>query len=126
MIRVVVMGCYYTAEVCINGHCISSRVEDSPELRSKFCPFCGSETITHCTNCSVNIRGEITGRPGAVARELRRLSKRYSGVQLLFVLRSQSMRLSFVSAVTGQRFKTPHLATSSDNQTVMPFPNPAS
>ena len=59
------MGYYYTAEVCINGHCITSRVEDSPKLRSEFCPSCGSETITHCTNCSVNIRGDHE-EPGVV------------------------------------------------------------
>ena len=37
------------------------------------------------------------------------------------------MQILTVSEILdGKRFKTPHLATSSDNQTVMPLPNPAS
>ena len=51
------MSYYYTAEVCLNGHYTTGRVEDSPERRSKYCPDCGSETITKCSNCSTNIRG---------------------------------------------------------------------
>lgn len=48
---------YKTAEVCLNGHHTTTDCEASPELRSKFCPKCGSETITACPQCRASIRG---------------------------------------------------------------------
>ena len=50
-------GKYHTAEVCLNGHCTTSFVEENPERRGQYCPKCGSKTITQCLNCSANIRG---------------------------------------------------------------------
>ena len=52
------MSYYYTAEVCLNGHHTTNQVEGHPEQRSKYCPSCGSETITKCPHCSTNIRGD--------------------------------------------------------------------
>jgi hypothetical protein len=51
------MGTYETAQICNNGHVITSRVESSPELMQRYCETCGDETITKCENCGPNIRG---------------------------------------------------------------------
>lgn len=48
---------YKTAQVCRNGHSITSDIEGSPELASKYCGTCGAETITECPECSTPIRG---------------------------------------------------------------------
>jgi len=52
------MGFYHTAQVCINGHPITDRVDESPELKADFCSKCGAETIMHCQNCGSFIRGD--------------------------------------------------------------------
>lgn len=54
------MGFYCTAEVCLNGHCSTSYVEESPEVREKYCSKCGSKTITTCQHCNAKIRGSYT------------------------------------------------------------------
>jgi hypothetical protein len=57
---------YLTAEVCLSGHTTTSRVEDTPELTSRFCPHCGVETIQACPSCKAAIRGDYEV-PGVVA-----------------------------------------------------------
>lgn len=52
------MGFYHTAQVCLNGHYITDRADESPELRSDFCPKCGEKTIMSCQNCNGPIRGD--------------------------------------------------------------------
>lgn len=52
------MGYYRIAQICLNGHCITSSVDASPELAQKFCDQCGSTTITTCPSCRKSIRGE--------------------------------------------------------------------
>ena len=49
---------YLTAEVCPNGHYTTNSVENSPELRSPFCPQCGLATFTLCSHCKAKVRGE--------------------------------------------------------------------
>jgi hypothetical protein len=57
---------YYTAQVCLNGHATTSRLESSPELASNFCPVCGAHTISSCPKCNAKIRGDYEV-PGIVA-----------------------------------------------------------
>lgn len=57
------MGYYHTAQICLNGHVITDRYDQSPECNKSFCDKCGKQTITQCPNCNSNIRGdyEVTG-----------------------------------------------------------------
>lgn len=50
-------GRYQTAQICKNGHVITSNVRYSDFL-SDFCPDCGAETISACLHCKIPIRGE--------------------------------------------------------------------
>lgn len=52
------MGTYHQAQICLNGHTITSFVDQCPELREKFCSKCGAETVTNCSNCGAPIRGD--------------------------------------------------------------------
>lgn len=45
------------AQVCLNGHVITRCAAFSPQFRKKFCPQCGSKTITECPGCSKDIQG---------------------------------------------------------------------
>lgn len=44
---------YDKAQICLNGHVISS----SSTNVEKYCSICGSETIDKCPNCDIPIRG---------------------------------------------------------------------
>jgi hypothetical protein len=48
---------YDTAQVCLNGHVITSGIRTSPEEAAKYCSQCGAETITQCPQCHTDIRG---------------------------------------------------------------------
>ena len=48
---------YDTAQVCLNGHVISSFAASQPQSNQKFCAECGAGTITACPACSTSIRG---------------------------------------------------------------------
>jgi hypothetical protein len=48
---------YLTAQICLNGHPITSAMEDAPELAAKFCTVCGAATISACLDCNASIRG---------------------------------------------------------------------
>lgn len=48
---------YDTAQVCVNGHVITSTIRTSPERGAKYCSRCGAETITQCPYCHADIRG---------------------------------------------------------------------
>lgn len=52
------MGYYHVAQICLNGDCISDRIDDSEELSQKYCKKCGAKTITACPNCNAPIRGD--------------------------------------------------------------------
>ena len=62
------MSTYLTAEVCLNGHATTDRLERSPELSARFCAKCGKATITVCQNCNAGIRGEYYVEGGFVVR----------------------------------------------------------
>lgn len=53
-----------TAQICLNGHVITTAFEDFPDHRSDYCPACGEKTIHACTNCNVPIRGHLRGAFG--------------------------------------------------------------
>ena len=49
------MANYYPAEICLNGHVISSCRNNI----EKYCSICGAKTISICPSCQVPIRGEL-------------------------------------------------------------------
>ena len=51
------MAHYKTAQICLNGHMVTSMLEDNPEMSSKHCSECGVVTISSCPDCSSRIRG---------------------------------------------------------------------
>lgn len=46
---------YDTAQICLNGHVITTNV--SSNNTENFCSRCGCPTITKCPSCSAEIRG---------------------------------------------------------------------
>lgn len=59
------VGIYHKAQICINGHTITSVADQYPEQKEKFCSKCGAETLMNCPNCGVSIRGDYTV-PGVI------------------------------------------------------------
>ena len=51
------MGHYETAQICLNGHVITSGVETSPNMVKKYCPECGAPTTAKCEHCNTGIHG---------------------------------------------------------------------
>jgi hypothetical protein len=51
------MNGYDVAQICINGHAISSMAGSSPELRKPFCNKCGAVTTMKCLKCGKPIKG---------------------------------------------------------------------
>ena len=51
-------GRYDTAQICGNGHVITSNYNDCPAHRQSHCDKCGEATITKCESCGTDIRGE--------------------------------------------------------------------
>lgn len=49
------MGRYHTAQICLNGHVITSH--SYSELREKHCSTCGEVTTEKCEKCGTGIRG---------------------------------------------------------------------
>lgn len=50
-------GKYSTAQVCLNGHTITSSIEKHPGIKEEYCSQCGEPTITACPSCKSNIKG---------------------------------------------------------------------
>ena len=48
---------YDTAQVCLNGHVVSSFAASQPQSNQNFCAQCGAQTITACQSCNTPIRG---------------------------------------------------------------------
>jgi hypothetical protein len=48
---------YDTAQICLNGHHITSTAHSSPEFCKQRCPKCGEKTITNCPACEEIIQG---------------------------------------------------------------------
>ena len=51
------MGQYDTAQICLNGHVITSMGGSSPEFRKDYCDECGEKTIMSCPDCNNPIKG---------------------------------------------------------------------
>lgn len=51
---------YDVAQICTNGHSITSALATVPGAAKKFCDECGAETIFACPNCEHPIRGSST------------------------------------------------------------------
>ncbi len=49
---------YDTAEICLNGHVSNSSIKTYPNDCKAFCDECGEKTITSCSHCNQNIRGD--------------------------------------------------------------------
>jgi hypothetical protein len=49
---------YDIAQICRNGHVITSMAQSSPQRKQKFCSKCGEETVTTCDSCGAPIRGD--------------------------------------------------------------------
>ena len=60
------------------------------------------------------------------SRNFRKFMAEAGDYELMGMSYPRMQILTVSEILDGKRFKTPHLATSSDNQTVMPLPNPAS
>lgn len=52
------MGYYRTAQICMNGHCITDSYDAYPQYGQNFCDQCGAPTITECPSCKAKIRGD--------------------------------------------------------------------
>jgi hypothetical protein len=49
------------AQVCQNGHVVTTRYNDYPEFRQDYCDACGTTTTTTCPRCEKEIRGSYRG-----------------------------------------------------------------
>lgn len=54
------MGHYGNAQICLNGHVITS-IGGDPQFLKKFCPDCGAATIMNCLHCNTPIKGLYVG-----------------------------------------------------------------
>ena len=48
---------YDTMQVCMNGHLITSALQENPAQGENFCSHCGAQTIRACPKCLREIRG---------------------------------------------------------------------
>ena len=48
---------YDTAQICLNGHVITSASKAFPTRKRQLCDKCGAPTITECPKCGASIRG---------------------------------------------------------------------
>ncbi|MBI0097089.1 MULTISPECIES: DUF2321 domain-containing protein [Snodgrassella] len=53
------MDTYRVAQICLNGHVVTTTADVQPERQEAFCSKCGEATITQCPNCSASIRGKF-------------------------------------------------------------------
>lgn len=51
-------GTYHTAQVCLNGHTITSSIEWNPESTASYCACCGEVVVNQCPSCDAKIRGD--------------------------------------------------------------------
>lgn len=58
-------GVYRTAQICLNGHCITSSADVYPQHQQNFCDQCGAPTIMECPACHTPIRGYYDS-PGVI------------------------------------------------------------
>lgn len=51
------MSGYHIAQICKNGHVITSYANVDVSYREDYCSDCGSQTIMQCPNCNKSIKG---------------------------------------------------------------------
>ena len=51
------MDGYDIAQICTNGHVITSMADSSPDFKKDFCKRCGYKTICNCVECNQPIKG---------------------------------------------------------------------
>lgn len=54
-------GRYDVAQICLNGHIITTTATTKPERTQKYCDDCGAEAINGCPSCQAPIRGMYYG-----------------------------------------------------------------
>lgn len=47
------------AQVCLNGHLVTSTAATAPQYQEKFCTKCGAETLMKCPRCKGDVRGHL-------------------------------------------------------------------
>jgi hypothetical protein len=52
-------GSYDTAQICLNGHVVTTGFHDYPQFRARFCKECGAGTIMQCDSCKTEIKGSL-------------------------------------------------------------------
>ena len=48
---------YDVAQICLNGHVVTSSAGSNPGHTAAFCELCGAKTVTACEQCQTAIRG---------------------------------------------------------------------
>jgi len=51
-------GFYDVALICLNGHVVNDSSRSRPQHNQKYCDKCGESTISKCTKCGTDIRGD--------------------------------------------------------------------
>lgn len=51
---------YHKAQICLNGHVVSTYADEYLDSLEKFCSKCGAKTIMSCPTCNAAIRGSDT------------------------------------------------------------------
>lgn len=51
------MGYFTQAQICMNGHIITSDIQGHPEKNKRFCSKCGTAAMDCCENCKSPING---------------------------------------------------------------------
>jgi len=59
-------GTYDVAQICLNGHVITTMANGASARRQKFCETCGQQTTTACAKCNATIRGYYSV-PGVIS-----------------------------------------------------------
>lgn len=62
-------GYYDVAQICRNGHVITSHYNNCPAHRQEFCDQCGEPTLTKCESCGTAVRGNYDV-PGVATNSL--------------------------------------------------------
>src|SRR5262245_60508648 len=52
------MGMNHSAQICRNGHVVTTLADSDPGACERFCSRCGGETMTACEHCNASIRGD--------------------------------------------------------------------
>jgi hypothetical protein len=51
-------GSHDIAQICLNGHLITTSINYQSELNKEYCNICGAKTLTKCIYCDAPIKGQ--------------------------------------------------------------------